>query len=161
MKARDGKAADNRRRGARRAACVKRESRSRDEARRGAAGLIRRLSCHVRLDTHADRETDACAIKNISSDYPVEDGETFQRVVLTDCKEIIWHSIPMIQYRCPRHMRHVALQSDTELMWGSAGVMGRKSSGPHPGDRPRRLLRQCRTQAIGRRREAGAEVAAQ
>jgi hypothetical protein len=47
------------------------------------------------MDTHADRETDAYAIKNISSDYPAEDGETFQMVVLTDCKDIIWHSIPM------------------------------------------------------------------
>ena len=75
MKARDGKAADSRRPGARRAACGKRESRTRDEARRGAAGLIRRLSCHVRVDTHADRETDAYAIKNISSDYPAEDGD--------------------------------------------------------------------------------------
>jgi hypothetical protein len=56
---------------------TKYDLRTRDEARPGAAALIWRFSCHVRVDTHADRNTDACAIKNISSDYPMEDSESF------------------------------------------------------------------------------------
>ena len=46
------------------------------------------------MDTHVDRETDAYAIKNISSDYPMEDRESFQRVVLTDYRDVIRNSIP-------------------------------------------------------------------
>jgi hypothetical protein len=47
------------------------------------------------VDTHVDRKTDAPAIKNISGDYPMEDCETFQMVVLTRCEDMIRHSIPM------------------------------------------------------------------
>jgi len=46
------------------------------------------------MDTHVDRKADAHAIKYISGDYPVEDGETFRVVVLTDCTDMIRYSIP-------------------------------------------------------------------
>lgn len=48
------------------------------------------------MDTHADRETDARAVKNIPSDYPEEESEIFWTITLKDCKDMIRHATPAL-----------------------------------------------------------------